>query len=76
MHRYDFRPEAAGGIITGGAIEAVDLDVRVKFGCSRSNRSRDIRPTHFVPMTTDNGICGSGRFPVSTLLNVCCSTKQ
>ena len=43
------RLEAAGDDVTFGlAVEYLDTDVGVKFGDSRSNRSRDIRVAHFV----------------------------
>ena len=50
--------------ISGVAVELVGLDVRVQFGDSRSNRSRDIRPAHFVMdderrRTTADGPCGN-----------------
>ena len=33
------RPEVAGGVISGEAVEYIGVDVRVKLGDSRSNRS-------------------------------------
>ena len=40
--------EEAGDVIVEKVIEGVGLDIRVNFGDSRSNRSRDIRRAHFV----------------------------
>ena len=34
--------------MSGVAMKYISLDVRIKFGDSRSNRSRDIRAVHFV----------------------------
>ena len=44
----NFRPEAASDVISGVAVEPTGVKVRVKFGDSRQNRSRDIRLPHFV----------------------------
>ena len=44
----NFRPEVVNDIISSVTIEYVDVDVRAKFGDSRSNRSRDIRVAHFL----------------------------
>ena len=38
----------------GVAVEQVGVDVHVKFGNSRPNRSRDIRAAHFVIDDDDN----------------------
>ena len=40
---HNFRPEADSDVISGAIVEATGMEVRVKFGGSRSNRSRDIR---------------------------------
>ena len=42
------RSEVAIGVISGVAVEDVTVDVIVKFGDSRSNRSWDTRPAQFV----------------------------
>ena len=41
-------PEVAGDVISAVDVEHVDIYVRVKFGASRSIRSRDIRSVNFV----------------------------
>ena len=38
--------EADSDVISGVAVEWVDMDATVKFGDSTSNRSRDIRGAH------------------------------
>ena len=48
----NFRSEEASDVISGANVEQVGLNVHVKFGDSRSNRSRDIRLPHFVRTTT------------------------
>ena len=48
----NFRPEVRSDVISGGVVDPTSLKVRVKYGDSGSNRSRDIRLTHFV--TNDN----------------------
>ena len=40
--------EAASDVMSGVAVEEVDLDVSVKFGDSTSKRSRVMQPAHFV----------------------------
>ena len=45
------RPEIDNDVISGQAVDIVGVDVPVKFGDSRSNRSRDIRQPHFVLTT-------------------------
>ena len=40
-------------VISGTAVEDAGLDVCVNVGCSRSNISWDIRPTHFVATNDD-----------------------
>ena len=46
--RYNFRPEVDNHVISDVAIACVGLDVRVKFGDSRSNGSRDIEGADFI----------------------------
>ena len=46
------QPEVASDLISCMAVQYVGVDVCVKFGDSRSNRSQDIRLPHFV--TEDN----------------------
>ena len=46
--RDNFLPEVASGLISGVAVEFVGVDLNVKCGDSRSNRSRYIRTAHFV----------------------------
>ena len=41
--RDDFRPDVFSDVISFLAVDQVGMDVRIKFGDSRSNRSRDIR---------------------------------
>ena len=48
VFRNNFRPEVANDVVSGEAVELVGVDVRVKFGDSRSNRYRYIRAAHFV----------------------------
>ena len=43
-----FRPEVVHDIISGANVGRVGMDVPVKFGDSRSNRSRDIRLPYFA----------------------------
>ena len=50
--RCSFRPEVVRDVISGPNVGWVGMDVPVKFGDSRSNRSRDIRLSHFVLTTT------------------------
>ena len=45
---YNFRLEIDNDVISGVAIENFGMDVRVKFGDSRSNDFRDIRGADFV----------------------------
>ena len=42
------RPEVYNDVISGEALDYVGVDVHVKFGESRSSRSRDIRGPDFV----------------------------
>ena len=42
------RPEAASDAISGVVVDPTGMDVRVKLGDSKSNRSRDIRLLHFL----------------------------
>ena len=46
--RDSFRLEVAGDVISGVAVRYVGMDIRVKFGESGSNPSRDIRAAQFV----------------------------
>ena len=49
LFRYKYlQPKIDSGVISGGAVEYVDMDVRVTFGDSRSNGSGDIRGADFV----------------------------
>ena len=48
------RLEASRDVISGDAIEHVGLDVHVKFGDPRFNRSRDIRVAQFVMDNDDD----------------------
>ena len=45
---YNFRPEVGNDVISGVTVYYVGVDVRVKFGDSRSNVYRDIRWADFV----------------------------
>ena len=47
------QPESASDVISGADVEQVGMNVLIKFGDFRSNRSRDIRLPHFV--TNDTG---------------------
>ena len=42
VFRCSCRPEVVSDVISGANVGQVDMDVLVKFGDSRSNRSRDI----------------------------------
>ena len=42
-------------VISGAVVDATGVKVRVKFGDSVSNRSRDIRLSHFVMNDDDAG---------------------
>ena len=56
------KPEVHGDITSGAT---VDLEVCVKYGCSLSNCSSDIRPLTSLQQTTtmtDYGTCGIWRF--------------
>ena len=46
--RSSFRQEVANNVISSGFIEYVAVDVRVKFGISRSIHSQGIRTSHFL----------------------------
>ena len=46
--RCNLRPEVDNHVISGAAVEYVSVDVRVKFGDSRSNGSRDIQGADFM----------------------------
>ena len=56
----------------GVAVEQVSTDVREKFDDSRSNRSRDVRVSHFVMNDNDAGLRRSshkGKTPYGVLPN-------
>ena len=42
------QPEVVSDVISGVVVDSTGVKVRVKFGDSRLNRSRDIRLPHFV----------------------------
>ena len=44
----NFRPEGASDVISGVIVDPASMGDPVKFGDSKSNRSRDIRLPHFV----------------------------
>ena len=46
--RDNFRLEVVSDVISNVGVEYVGIDVRAKFGVSRSNSYRDIRAAHFV----------------------------
>ena len=46
--RDNFQPEVVSDVISGVGVESVGMDVRVKFGDSRSHGFRDIRGAVFV----------------------------
>ena len=46
-------PEPVGGV-SGTAVDEIDRDVRAKFGDLRLNRSRVIRPAHFIRLVGRN----------------------
>ena len=49
----NFRPEVYSDVISGVVVDPTGVKkVGVKFGDSKSNRSRDIRLLHFVQTTT------------------------
>ena len=50
--RCSFRPEVVIDVISGAVVDPTGVKVRVKFGDSRSNRSRDIRLPNFVRTVT------------------------
>ena len=43
IFQNNFRLEVVSDVISGVVVDPTDMKVRVKFGDSRSNRSRDIR---------------------------------
>ena len=57
--RCSFRSEVVSDVISSVVLNPTGVKVRVKFGDSWSNRSRDIRLPHFV--TNDNDNNGVGR---------------
>ena len=52
--RCSFRPEVVSDVIFGILVDPAGLKVPVKFGDSRSYRSRDIRLPHYVTNDNDN----------------------
>ena len=50
--RGSFRPEVLNDVMSRAVVDPTGVKVLVKFGASRSNRSRGIRLPHFV--TNDN----------------------
>ena len=57
--RDNFRPEVDSDVISGVAIKQLGVNIRVEFGDSKPNRSRDIRVAGFV---MDNDVdCGYNR---------------
>ena len=54
----NFRSEVYSDVVSGMAIDPTDMKALVKFGDSRSNRSRDIRLPHFVTNDDDNDDAG------------------
>ena len=46
--RFNFRPEVDTDVISGVALEHVDMDFRAKYGSSRSKGSRNIQEADFV----------------------------
>ena len=52
-----FRPDVISAVV----IDQTGMKVRVKFGDSRSNRSRNIRLPHFVTNDDDNDDDDAGR---------------
>ena len=52
--RYNFPPEVNSDVMSGVAVEHVDMYVPVKFGESRPNGSRDILGTDFVSNNRTN----------------------
>ena len=49
------QPELVSDVISGAVVDLTGVKVPVKFGDSRSNRSRDIRLPHFVTNDNDAG---------------------
>ena len=45
--RNHFRPEVASDVVSGVAVETVDLNVLVKSSGSKSNRSSAVQLAHF-----------------------------
>ena len=48
----NFRPEVGSDVTSGVDVEQGGMNVHLKFGDFRSNRSRDIRLPHFALTTT------------------------
>ena len=58
----NFRPEVDSDVISGVVIvDPTGVKIRVKFGDSRSNHSRDIRLLHFVTNDDDDDDDDAGR---------------
>ena len=49
------QPELVSDVISGAVVDPTGVKIRVKFGDSRSNRSRDIRLPDFVTNDNDAG---------------------
>ena len=60
----NFRPEEDSDVISGVVVDPTGMKVCVKFSDSRSNRSRDMRLSHFVGTTTTTTITRRQRTPV------------
>ena len=59
FEKFDnFRLEVHSDVISGAVIDPTGVKVHVKFGYSRSNRSRDIRLPHFVRTSTTPAYAG------------------
>ena len=56
VFRYTFRSEVDSDVISGMTLDYVVVDVRVKFGYSMSNSSRDIRGADFVMKERDRSL--------------------
>ena len=52
---FHSRPEVGSDVISGEVVDPASLKVRVKYGDSRSNRSRDIRTTPTTTTTPADG---------------------
>ena len=59
--RGSFRPEAVSDVVSAAVIDPTCVKVPVKFGDSKSNRSRDTRLPHFVTNDYDDDDDDAGR---------------